>query len=548
MKPEHRQALVSTIALGVVFAVSWAVYAQVARFIVAIQPVPPEVRYKTTLPAPSAHKFTRSETLDFLEAAQTAETITDPLQRCLVYPDPPGSHWDHTVVAAYCKYRNQKVMTFAQARQLIEAGKAAELDKLLAQALHAQMTDPDAAGLLDRIYSTSFGNGSFDIRPVLDAWKRQSPDSAFAYAASGLAYEEMAFKVRGEKWLSDTPAHQLVSMDRLAAEANADLQQALRLDPRVTPIYSTMIELGGMTLGHAYGLAAVRRGLAVAPDNLAIYGQWMWLEEPKWGGSLEAMADVAREAHRHAAANPLLKLKSQAVDLYRINNCRCSSDQQLAAYVGIADHLIGYRDLQAAGDAARDANNSEAAAIYLSEALRFNPALDSDRINRMYALVHFRYLDWAVAEGSRMIAREPDNEYAVKARGWAYLNLGDAPHAERDLETAARLDPGDGWAQWRLGDAYVIGGHWGKAWAIANKLIDEHPEYAAGWLVRARVQIHQPRPGIDKTLTYLDAHFASDSELALYIAQLRSEAQQRVVAVPVAPAKPARSTRHLPKR
>jgi hypothetical protein len=48
--------------------------------------------------------------------------------------------------------------------------------------------------------------------------------------------------------------------------------------------------------------------LAAAPDNYSIYMAAMWAREPKWGGSLEAMDELAAQARTQAAANPLLKL------------------------------------------------------------------------------------------------------------------------------------------------------------------------------------------------------------------------------------------------
>jgi tetratricopeptide (TPR) repeat protein len=543
MSAGSRQALISGVTLLVVFAASWWFFAGVKRAVVAMQPIPPAVRFKTTLPKAAAHKFTRDETLQFLVAAQVAEDIKDPLQRCLKFPDPPGSHWNHAAVVAYCHYRNQPLITFAQAKQLIESGHAAKLDQLLAQALHAQQTEPDAVGRLDRIYQRDFRTGSFDVRNVLDAWKRQSPNSAFAYAASSLAYEEMAYKARGGKWTTETPDSNFESMHRLALEGDADAQRALAINPGVTPIYTAMIHLGGLDLGGAYASAAAERGLAVAPDDLDIYDQVMWLREPKWYGSLDAMTVVASEAHRHATSNPLLDILSQEEGWYRVDNCECSNAEQLEGYRVVADHLVGYGTLEDIGDDAKDANDSATAAIYYSEALRFNPDLTNDRINRVFALIYFRHGEWALAEGNKVVAAAPDNEYAHHARGVAYMNLGDFQHAQRDFAAAVRIDPKDAWGLWELGGTYVLERQWDKAWAVSSTLIDRHPKFAAGWLLRARVQIGQPRPGLDKTFAYLDAHFGSDANVALDVARLRSWAKW-VAAHPQERVHPAKHIMH----
>ena len=166
------------------------------------------------------HLFTRAETYAFLARAKQAEAIRDPLQRCLAYPDPPGSHWSHDAVDAYCRYRYQPVLPFADIERLIRSGHAAEVDRRLAEALQAQMTQPDAHGRLDRTFYEDFENGSFDIRPTLDAWKRDSPNSAFAYAASGYAYVQMAADARGGQYIADTPQSNIDAMDKLLAQAD----------------------------------------------------------------------------------------------------------------------------------------------------------------------------------------------------------------------------------------------------------------------------------------------------------------------------------------
>src|SRR6185312_11894887 len=87
-------------------------------------------------PLPKGRAFTRVETNTFLDVAERAEKIADPLQRCLAYPDPPGSHWDHAAVVAYCKYRYQPMISFEQVEQMVQSGRARELDRMFAAVLH----------------------------------------------------------------------------------------------------------------------------------------------------------------------------------------------------------------------------------------------------------------------------------------------------------------------------------------------------------------------------------------------------------------------------
>lgn len=532
MKPFIRWVLICGAVVLVILGRIWlgrtirSYFATKVKEVAAAQSLPPAPG-----PLPKGRMFTRVEANAFLDAAKRAEAIADPLQRCLAYPDPPGSHWDHAAVVAYCRYHNQPTISFAQVRQMIQAGRGRELDRMFDAALQAQATDPDAYGRLDSVFSEDFSTASFDIRSTLDAWKRQSPDSAFAWAASGYEYERMAYAARGADLISRTPQSALDAMDRLAGQADADLKHALALNPKVTPAYRAMISLGGMALGRKYSEAAVQRGLVQDPDNLDIYDQWMWLEQPNWYGSLDAMSAVARDAQKHAHSNPMLRMLNSSRDIYRIQKCKCTDAVELSAYEGVLDKLGGWRDLKDAGYAAKDANDPPAMTIYLSESLRFNPDQHDTRIDRIYDLVDFDRVQWAIDEANRLIAASPDDEYSIKARGWAYLIGNDLPHARKDFETAERLNPSDGWVLAQLGGLYIGSKQWDKAWDIANRMIQKAPQDVRGWSMRAAIQMQQPRPGLKETADYLESHFYTDKKnlrFNAYIAHLRAVAQGKV--------------------
>lgn len=481
------------------------------------------------LPAPihldpaKRHLFTREEANTFLVAAKQAETIKDPLQRCLAYPDPPRSHWSHDAVSAYCHYRFQPVISFAEVQQLIQSGHAAELDKRLAQALQEQLTVPEAHGRLDRTFYADFDNGSFDIRPTLDAWKRDSPNSAFAWAASGYAYVEMAYKARGGGYMADTPQSNVDAMDKLLAQADTDLRHAIKLDPRITPAYTAMVNAGGLSLGREYGLDAARRGLAIAPDDFAIYSMQMWLEQPKWGGSLASMRRLAEQAKSHAKDNPMLVMLQTGAPFYEVDNCNCNKETELAAYPAAMDQLSASSYLARAGDSASDGKYREVSLIYLSEALRFDQSLDDERIRRADDLVDFDEAAWAVTEASGLIAASPRNENAFKVRAHAYESMNDYVHAEQDFRAALAIDPNDMWVLGQLGDMLVHWSHdWNKGWDVADQLIKLHPENPYGWMLRADIQEHQPRAGLKDTVDYFEGHFGSDPRMKKIATRMRA--------------------------
>lgn len=480
---------------------------------------------------PQGRMFTREETYTFLDAAKRAERIADPLQRCLAYPDPPRSHWNRAAVVAYCQYRYQPVVTLDEARHLIQRGQAAELDRKLADALRAQQTQPDARSRLDRIYDVDFNSAAPEMRALVDAWQRQLPDSAFAAAASGKVNSKMAFAARGAAWLRNTPQANLDAMDRLAQQADSDLQHAIQLNPALTPAYEAMENIGGYSyLGCQYAFAGANKGLAVDPDNFALYDTLMWLAQPKWCGSEAQMQTLWQRAEARATHNPLLYLIKPAGQFNLIDACNCSEQQQLGAYIAVLDHLGGARALKKAADTASDVNNLPAVAIYGSEALRFDQSLDGARVRRIDALVEFDEARWGIDEANAVLARSPDNEGAYKARAWAELQgENDLPAAQRDLLKATDLDPKDRWALAHLGSVYMQNGRqWRKAQDVADRLIELDPKQLDGWSMRASAQFGLGQPAFEATLDEISRRFGSDPKVAAGVERMRQAWAQRL--------------------
>ncbi|WP_217343251.1 tetratricopeptide repeat protein [Rhodanobacter sp. C01] len=470
------------------------------------------------------HLFSNAEVYAFLAAAKQAEKIKDPLQRCLAYPDPPGSHWSHAAANAYCQYRMQHLMPFAELRSLIQNGQAAEVDRRFAQMLDAQSTQLNARGLLDRTFELDF-DGSFDIRPTLDAWKRDSPKSAFAYAASGYAYREMAAQARGGAYMADTPASNVESMDRLLQQADTDLRHAIELNPRITPAYVAMIDAGTMSLGDAYADEASRRGLAADPANFGIYDSLLWRALPRWGGSLEAMTQLASNAQAHAKENPILTLLSTKEPAEEINldDCDCHTAAQLAMYTVVFDQVSTAQLLLSAGHAAESSHHPELAVVYFSEALRFDPDLADERLHRIYELNNFDESQWAVDEASSMMQAAPQDEAPVKLRGYSYEALGDYKHAGQDFEKALSLNPDDESVLMELGSMYAHWSHeWDKAWDTDNRIIKAYPNESYGWYLRGEIQKNQPRAGLQETIDYFAAHFDTNPQAHKMLLQMRA--------------------------
>lgn len=440
-------------------------------------------RNVVSTPVRTATPFTPAEITAFLAQAKQARSIADPLKRCLAFPDPPASHWSHDTVAAYCHYTTQPVISVAEITTLIQNGHADQVDKLFADAVQLQRTQPDSRGLVDYTYSKDFKDSSEEMRGILDAWKRQSPKSAFAYAASGTAYVISAHDARGSDVVGKTDASNFESMGRLLQFADDDLGKAIALDPKLTPAYAAMVE-AGIYGDRRYGVIAASRGLAVDPSNYMIYMRLMRLSQPKWGGSIAQMQAVGAQALSHSSANPLLSLlpADAAGYLASGDDCDCGEINYVPDYRSVFDHASNAIPMGAAGQIASrfDRRQSGLGLVYAAEDLRFYPGDSDSRATLSFELTRHGEMQWAKEEGDRLVQDAPGDAESYKARGKAYEMLQDYPHATEDYNKAFALDPTEPWPLVQMGVFNIHKTHdWDKAWSDADELIKwfpDHPE------------------------------------------------------------------------
>lgn len=503
-------------------AASWQ-HAMVAR----INRPAPKLAPTVALPnGAKAHVFDRNSVYRFLAGAKRAEAITDPLQRCLAYPDPPGSHWSPAAVAAYCRYRTYPSMSFEQVHALLEQGQYVELDRRLAGMLDDKLHKPDVAGVMDHAFETWFNRSDLDLRPLLEHWKQASPHSAFAYTASGVSYVAMAWHARGKEYIQDTPRSNIDAMERLLALADADLRHAVSLDPRMTPAYVGMIDAGQLSLGSAYVRNAADAGLHTDPANFAIYSEMMRALQPRWGGSIQQMKQNGQAALKHASDNPLLmllpeKAVAEEVDL---DGDDCNVPGRFEQFRLVFDQVAVASQLSTAAESAEACNHLDLSTVYFSEDLRFYPEDRSARARRVYNLNEFDESAWAVAQASQLMREEPRNADYVVARGNAYEMLNDYPHAEQDYLATLALSPNHRQAVAALANLYMNQTHdWDKAWALDERLVQAAPGEPYGWWLRAEIQMRQPRKGLKDTADYFAAHFDTTPEMHRALLRMRAE-------------------------
>lgn len=329
--------------------------------------------------------FRAEEAKAFFAAAAKADEITDPMQRCLHFPDPPGSHWTRAAVEEYCQYMLRDTITYQEVKRLVESGHAADIDRRLAEFARDKAGHPEAfeSFISDKVFIRDDG------RKLLEAWKQQVPGSAYAHAASGDAFLQQAWKARGAKWARETTSEQFEEMHTFAARADGDLRRAIKLDPTLGVAYGASLN-SLMLRGEHDELAAMTKiALDANATSLSVFIALAAAAQPKWNGSAQAQQWVIDASRQRSAQAPLLVMIRALVlnDQMDITFCYCDKPEQRAYVRQVFDDMGSHQLLHRAGSNALDNKQYELAAVYLYEASRFKPddVANRDEIRRAMA-------------------------------------------------------------------------------------------------------------------------------------------------------------------
>lgn len=451
-----------------------------------------------------------------------ADAIADPLQRCLNYPDLPGSHWDSSTTRAYCVYLNHRTVRLQEIDALLQAGKGDEVDRIFRGYLDTQKRDPGQPGLLDIAFKNAgFDDAGENTRHIIDLWKQQSPNSAFALAASGVQYVNAAQDVRGDGPDDSLDDQQGNVMNQLLALAFKDFDRAISIDSSITAAYPMMIHGSGMRGDEVSMYAAAALGLRVDRANFGIRLEMMNHAQPQWrsgfGGLYKQRADDLSLANK----NPLLRMVAQNPAVYQAI-CDCSQDQFNRLVAVAVDKNLSAGNLFNMAAQVYAGDRRLAVEIY-SEALRFDPThVDALRL-RSQEMIALGDKQGATASFAAVARRFPDDNAMAAELGNIYAQAGDVKDAEATLLAILQRDPGNYYAMGVLGDLYNHAGHQPqKAEALADIMIREYPEKPGGYIVRSCNQMDHNLPGVYETIHYFIDHFGDDPQWNSQTAEMRS--------------------------
>ncbi|SFN66399.1 tetratricopeptide repeat protein [Dokdonella immobilis] len=434
---------------------------------------------------------------EVLRAIRQAETIADPLERCLAYPNPVGYRWPREEIAAFCADEFTPALGWSEFKDAIEDGKAAKIDRRLDALLEGYFAGKVPEGAWMAAYSNNFSGTNALNLELVEQWINQSPGSAHALVARGMQEYAVAAAARGEKTIDETDPDALDRMSQANERARELLDKALTIDPRITPAYRVLIWIAKYESDEDLASRAMEAANRVDPANFYVRAAMMDTFEPRWGGSFEQMDQLAEDSGRFLARNP------------RIDNLRAMALAHRGLYLhfdkdyrgemqeyekGLTFGPVGfYFDL--ASGAATQLDDHLRAVEFTSQMLRFGPFNTDALGHRARELKKLGEDEWAMSDLERLLQIRPNDRDALGAYANSLIKAGKHAAAEARLKQLIAADPDDRWARLQL--AWLYGfrlNRLDEANAMIGDMLAEAPEDGELWLQRIRLLESRPGP------------------------------------------------------
>ena len=186
----------------------------------------------------------------------------------------------------------------------IAAGKLDAAEAVFADALAAKTVTRGGFFSVSSILATLFEDESDELRdlgkaaaPRLDDWVEKHPKAAVPRVVRALYHYKKGWEIRGNKFVSDTPASVFAPFKKELEAAEADLLKAIELEPKNPLPYAPLVDtLRSEGKPDELVEKAARDGLALLPGSMHILVARSFSLDPRWGGSWEKREQFVKDA------------------------------------------------------------------------------------------------------------------------------------------------------------------------------------------------------------------------------------------------------------
>jgi hypothetical protein len=438
----------------------------------------------------------------FIEKAKRAEAITDPLQRCLAYPDYPDNRWPAGLAVAHCHFAFDPAITLDDVRGYLDRNAIAELDARFKADLDRHFSKDHFSEIIHRDFD-EFGD-SVESGQLSMRWVEKAPASPYALTARGQYFLAMAAKARGGKWAADTPSENMQRMSEFLGNAIGNYRKALELEPRLLPADAGITSVARYASRHDAQSAAFVHGMGVDPACTVLTASMMVSLEPRWGGSYAAMNALAVHLSAYVPQRPLLALNTiwpqvDAADMASRSDSYNTAASMLRSVLTNSTNSLAFDKMGRWLDHTTSVDRWEQLVILL-EASRFDRGTqEANQIRGRLLLNLAREPKWAMASLKAAIAQDPEDAYAHYLLGAAYWNSGSPAQSEADYLAAMKGADTRRDALHELARAMLSAHKLSKARKYVDLLNKEYPKFAPGWMTRGSVLLGQGINGDEVT-------------------------------------------------
>jgi predicted Zn-dependent protease/TPR repeat protein len=363
-----------------------------------------------------------------------------------------------------------------EALALLERADHAGLERLLAGRQLAFERDSAESPALEEAFH-AFDKVSRSAEAALDEWVAKSPTSYVARVARASFCLSQGLDARGGAFIGETAAEKLQSMRFYLDRARADLERSLKLSgkPYLSHAYLMTIERvgGGRGRGDEHYAAALK----LAPQSVELRLRRMTSLEPRWGGSLAKMQELAAQTRKDLGDESAANRIAARIPAYRAFERSSAKD-----WAGALKHFDEAIALHAGANALCE--RADVLRELKREAEAFadvKAALSKSRENRAcmqratYYAARTHDAGEAVQVLNLVLEADPHSAHALNQRGWRYQALGKLDAAFQDYLASAQT--GDAWGQLQTGKLLWSG-----------KGVAQDREQALAWLRKSAAQ------------------------------------------------------------
>jgi len=352
----------------------------------------------------------------------------------------------------------------AKLRGLLESGKFAELDAEMSSHQNAYREGSIGDEEASKAFIALKTNDP-DLRPAYDRWVAQYPNSYCARLARGYYLMSLGWVARGSAYAAETPPARFADMQALFKDAMADLETSLKLDPKPTLSYGTMISISRSYRGLGDKDDYLAQALALDDKVYTARLSYLYSIRPEWGGSVEQMQAFIGESERSLLAHQVAKFQ------------RVLDDAKSRAELESVRGLLKERQFE---DALRRYDAS----------LASNPSAYGF-VERGRAYARMNQHQKALADFERALQIDPEDNCCAHAnRAYSYMMTGATAKALPDLEFAA-VERDDHWAAQQLAVMYGFGRYGMKQdHAVAKRWCERAGKQGDPWAMYCMGGLH----------------------------------------------------------